>query len=92
MNGVSLPFDRRHGRSDGNSPLLLLQHPIHRGRPVIHFSHAMGFLRIEKDPFSDSGLSGIDVCHKPNISGSGKPFLSSHLSSQYSNKNISWQY
>jgi hypothetical protein len=39
----------------------------------------VGLLRVEKDPFRDSGLPRIDVGHEPNISGSGEPFLSSHL-------------
>jgi hypothetical protein len=92
MNGVPLPFDRRDGRGNGNSSFLFLLHPIHGGRAIIYFSHAVGLFRVKKDPFSDSGLSRIDVGHKPNISGSGEPFLSSHLSSQYLDKNISWQY
>jgi hypothetical protein len=39
----------------------------------------VGLLCVEKDPFRDSGLPSIDVGHKPNISRSGEPFLSSHL-------------
>jgi hypothetical protein len=52
----------------------------------------MGLLGIEKDSLGDSRLSGIDVGHKPNISCSGEPFLSSHLFLSMSEKNISWQY
>jgi hypothetical protein len=79
MKGVPLPFDRRDSRGDGNSSFLFLLHPIHGGCPIIHLSHAMGFLCIKKDPFGHGRLSRIDVGHKPNISRSGESFLSSHL-------------
>jgi hypothetical protein len=52
----------------------------------------VGLLRVEKDPFRDSGLSRIDVGHEPNISGPGEPFLSSHLFFSILSENISWQY
>ena len=52
------------------------------GRPIMDFSHAVDLLRVKKDPFRDSGFPGVDVGHKPDISGSGESFLASHLFSQ----------
>jgi hypothetical protein len=43
-------------------------------------THTMDLLRIEENPFGDGGLSGIDVGHKPDISGSDQSFFSGHLS------------
>jgi hypothetical protein len=39
----------------------------------------MDLLSVKENPLGDSGLSSIDVGHKPDISGSAQPFLSSHL-------------
>jgi hypothetical protein len=42
-------------------------------------THAVNLLCVEEDPLSDGRLSGIDVSHEPDISGSHQSFLSSHL-------------
>jgi hypothetical protein len=42
-------------------------------------THAVDLLSIKENPLGDGGLPGIDVGHKPNISGSYQSFLSSHL-------------
>jgi hypothetical protein len=40
----------------------------------------MDLPRVKEHSLGDSGLSGIDMGHKPYISGSNQAFLSSHLS------------
>ena len=86
MDGGPFPFNRRDGRGNSNASLLFLLHPIHGGRPIIDFSHAVGLLSIKKDPFRDSGFPRVDMGHKSDVSGSGEPFLTSHLFSQSPNK------
>jgi hypothetical protein len=58
------------GRSacDGNSPVLLLLHPVHGGLTVIDFADAVAFSGIVENPFGGRGLSGINMGHDAYIS------------------------
>ncbi len=57
----------RRGR-DGDAALLLLLHPIHRGRAFVDLSDAVRPARIEQDALRRSGLAGIDVRHDADVS------------------------
>ena len=47
---------RRRGR-DGDAPLLLLGHPVHRGRALMDLADLVDLLRVEEDPLGDGRLA-----------------------------------
>src|SRR5215469_1919728 len=55
------------GRRDGDTALLLLLHPVHRGGAFVHFADTVRDARIKKDALSRSGLAGIDVGHDADV-------------------------
>ncbi len=63
----SIPRARRRGGSDGDPALLLLDHPVHDRRPVVHLSHLVGDPRVEEDPLRRGGLPRIDMGHDADI-------------------------
>ena len=50
----------RRGR-DGDAPLLLLGHPVHRRRAVMDLAGLVDLLGVEEDPFSNCRLARVDV-------------------------------
>ncbi len=56
------------GGGDGDAALLLLLHPIHRGRAFMDLSDAVRAACIEQDALRRSGLAGIDVGHDADVS------------------------
>jgi len=67
----------RGGRSgsDGDTSLLLLDHPVHGGGTLVHFTDPVRLSRIIQDPLGRSRLSGIDVGHDTDIPGEAKVSL-----------------
>jgi hypothetical protein len=55
-------------RRDGDAPFLLLGHPIHGRRAVMHLAYAMGPPGIKQYTLGGGRLSGVNVGHDPNIS------------------------
>ena len=53
--------------SDGDAPLALLLHPVHRGGAFVHFTELVGHAGVEKDALGRSGLPGIDVRHDADV-------------------------
>ena len=54
--------ERGRGRGrDGDAPLLLLGHPVHRGRALMDLADLVDLLRVEEDPLGDGGLAGVDM-------------------------------
>ncbi len=68
VNPGTLPLAGGHCRSDGDSPILLILHPVHDSLSIMHFSDLVGFSGIIENPFSDRGLARINVGHNPYIS------------------------
>ena len=62
-----LPEGGRCGRGDGDTALLLLDHPVHGGAALMHLADLVGFTRVEKDSLGRRGLTGIDVGHDTDI-------------------------
>lgn len=56
-----LPETSGRSGSDGDSPFLLLSHPIHGGLTLMDLSDLMRLSSIEKDAFRSRGLPGINV-------------------------------
>ena len=61
------PEGRRRGRRDGDAPLLLLLHPVHRGRAVVHLTQLVGAARVVQDALGRSRFPGINVGHDADI-------------------------
>ena len=61
VDGVPLPLAGCAGRRDGDAALLLFGQIIHGGGAVMHFAHAVDFLRVEEQAFAQGGLAGVDV-------------------------------
>ena len=64
-----LPESSGSGRSNSDTALLFLLHPVHGGGTVMHLANLMCQTGIEKYTFRSSGLAGIDVGHDADISG-----------------------
>ena len=64
-----LPKARGGGACDGNAALLLLGHPVHRGRAIVDLADLMVDARVVEDPFRRGCLARINVRHDPDISG-----------------------
>jgi hypothetical protein len=58
----------RRGR-DGDPALLLLDHPVHRGRALVDLADLVRLPRIEEDALGRGRLTGIDVRHDADVPG-----------------------
>ena len=52
---------------NGDTALLLLRHPVHRGGAVVGLTDLVVDTRVEQDALSDGGLTGIDVRHDADV-------------------------
>ena len=59
-------------RGDGDAPLLLLGHPVHRGRAVVDLADLVVAPRVVQDPLGGRGLARVDVRHDPDVPGLGQ--------------------
>jgi len=69
------------GGRDGDAPLLLLGHPVHRGRALVNLADLVDLLRVEEDALGDRGLAGVDVGDDPDVAGAGERNETGHLGS-----------
>jgi len=61
------PERGRGGRRDRDAALLLLLHPVHRGRTIVHLTQLVGAARVVQDALGRSRLPGIDVRHDADV-------------------------
>ena len=61
------PERRRGGGRDRDAALLLLRHPVHDGRALVHLAHLVGAARVVEDPLGRRRLAGVDVRHDPDV-------------------------
>ena len=66
-------------RGNRDPALLLLFHPVHDRRAVMHLSHAIRDTRIVEYPLGRRGLAGIDVGHDADIPDLFQWYCASHL-------------
>ena len=64
---------------DSDTTLLLLFHPVHCSRAVMHLADTVGLACIKKDAFGSCGFSGIDVSHDTDIAGKSKIVVFCHF-------------
>ena len=62
------PECRGSGRGDSDTPLLLLHHPVHRGRTLMHLTDLVRLARIVQDTLGGRGLAGINMGHDTDVS------------------------
>ena len=82
------------GRCDSDTTLLLLLHPVHCSRAVVHLTDFVSQAGIKKDALRSSSLAGIDVGHDADIAGIFKFVVFSHcmsllLKSEVSERTVS---
>src|SRR4051812_30812475 len=75
----AVPGALRRGRRDGDAALLLLLHPVHRGRAVVDLTDLVVDTGVEEDALRRRGLAGVDVRHDPDVAGLGELGLLGHL-------------
>ena len=73
-----LPGAGGRGGGDGDAALLLLLHPVHGRRTLMHFSDTVRDARIEEDAFGRRRLSGVDVRHDPDIPATIQRYSACH--------------
>ena len=65
----SVPLAGRRGRRDRDAALLLLLHPVHRGRALVDLADLVGAAGVVEDPLGRRRLAGVDVGHDPDVAG-----------------------
>jgi hypothetical protein len=70
VNTVVFPLGSRSGRRYGNTPFLFLLHPVHYGRTFMGIANFICAARIIQNALSQGGLTGINMRHDSDISGS----------------------
>src|SRR5688572_5900016 len=67
LDVVPLPEAGGRGRGDRDAALLLLLHPVHRGRAIVDLADLVALPRVVKDALGRSRLPGIDVGHDADV-------------------------
>jgi hypothetical protein len=78
VDAVLIPEAGRGRGRDGDAPLLLLGHPVHRGRALVNLAELVDLLGVEEDPLGDRRLPGIDVRDDPDVAGAREGDGSGH--------------
>ena len=61
------PEAGRRSRRDRDPALLLLLHPVHRGRAFVHLADLVGLARVVQNALGRRRLPGIDVRHDADV-------------------------
>ena len=61
------PVAGRRRRGDGDAALLLLLHPVHHRRALVHLAHLVGLACVVEDALGGRRLAGIDVGHDADV-------------------------
>jgi hypothetical protein len=67
VDPVIAPETSGRSRRDRDPALLLLLHPVHGSRTVMHFTDLVGFTGVEQNALCGRGFTGINVCHDADI-------------------------
>ena len=68
IDAVAFPETGGRSAGDRNAALLLLLHPVHGRRTLMHFTDLVRDTGVIEDPLRSGGLAGIDVRHDADIS------------------------
>src|SRR5256885_209378 len=72
LDGVAMPLTLGRGRGDGDTPLLLLLHPVHDGRALVNLTDLVRDTGVEQDPLGRGRLTSVDVRHDANVANLGE--------------------
>jgi hypothetical protein len=75
----ALPEAGGGSRGNGDATLLLLLHPVHGGRAIMHLANLVIDPRVEQNPLGGGGLAGIDVCGNADVAIALDRSLAGHL-------------
>src|SRR5450759_1658890 len=78
VDAMVAPRTGRRRGGDGNSPFLLLNHPVHGGRALMDLTDLIRDTGVVQNALGRSGLAGIDVCHDADIPRAFEWDLPSH--------------
>ena len=67
VTAVAFPETGRRRAGNRDTSLLLLLHPVHRRRTLVHLANLVRDARVIKDTFGGGSLTGIDVGHDADI-------------------------
>ena len=56
------------GRSNGDTSLLLLNHPVHRSCTFVNLTNLVGLSGVVEDSLGSGRFTGIDVGHDADVS------------------------
>ena len=72
VDAMVAPERGRCGGRDGDAALLLLGHPVHRGRALMHLADLVDLLGVEEDALGDGGLAGVDMRDDADVPRAGE--------------------
>ena len=75
---VVVPEAGRGRGGDGDAALLLLRHPVHRGRALVDLAELVDLLRVEEDSLGHGRLARVDVGNDPDVPRPGERYLAWH--------------
>src|SRR5207237_10739348 len=67
VDAVVVPEAGRRRGGDGDAPLLLLRHPVHRRGAVVDLADLVDLFREEEDPLGHGGFACVDVRDDPDV-------------------------
>ena len=81
VDAVIGPLTGRGRGRDRDAALLLLLHPVHRGRALVDLTDLVRATGVVEDPLGGRRLTGVDVRHDADIAGLVERELTGHGSS-----------
>ena len=87
---VVVPEAGRGRGGDGDAALLLLRHPVHRGRALMDLAELVDLLRVEEDPLGHGRLARVDVGDDPDVPGLRERDLACHGSIAVPDYHLKW--
>ena len=70
------PIAGGSSRGDGDTTLLLLFHPVHRGSAIMNFTDLMVNTGVVQDTLGGGGLTCVDVGHDTDVTGHLQRYIS----------------
>ena len=67
VDAVAVPLARRRRRRDRDAALLLLDHPVHRRRALVHLADLVRLAGVVEDALRRRRLAGVDVRHDADV-------------------------
>ena len=77
--GHTRPERGGRSRSNGNTTLLLLRHPVHGRSAIMHFTDFVVNTGVEQDTLGGRGLTGVDVSTDTDVTVTCNGCCTSHL-------------